>query len=226
MKINRFMSHIDTMARQNRFEVDIFCPAINLRLRALRCKNAVLPGKNMTVEPFSEMGTGPVRQYLKGVEYVQDIVLTFICDNTFEDKQGIEAWQQYMYGDDYSLRYPLGFKAEGSMFGQMSTGYTGTVIIRQMDRGDNVIYEVELLEAFPQSIAAQNLDMASSEIQTFDVTFNYRTWYSAFENEAAGSILGAMFQKGIKKIKSKVRTTIEDKVFKERRTLTKRLGID
>ena len=222
MKINRFMGHIDTMARQNRFEVDIFCPAIELRLRALRCRNAVLPGKNMTVEPYGEISSGPVRQYLKGVEYVQDIVLTFICDNTFEDKQGIEAWQQYMYGDDYSLRYPLGFKSDT----QLNPGYAGTVIIRQMDRGDNVIYEVELVEAFPQSIAAQSLDMSSSDIQTFDVTFGYRTWTSRFENEAAGSILGAMFQQGVRKIKSKVRTAVEDKVYKERRTLTKRLGID
>ena len=66
-------------------------------------------------------------------------------------KMKLELWQEYMYGEEYSMRYPKDFY--------------GNVIIRQMDRGDDPIYEVELHEAFPQVIAAQTLDMLTDNIK-------------------------------------------------------------
>ncbi len=201
MKINRFMANIDNMARQNMFEVDIYCPNIDLRLRGIRCQKAVLPGKTFEVAPFNEISSGPNRSYITGVKFTQDIALTFICDNHFEDKMKLELWQQYMYADDYSMRYPKDFY--------------GNVIIRQMDRGDDPIYEVELHETFPQVIAAQTLDMTSSAVQTFDVTFGYRTWVSSFEYPPENSILGAIFKRNKRRIISKVRRKLEDIGFRE-----------
>ena len=41
-------------------------------------------------------------------------------------------------------------------------------------------YEVQLEDAFPTVLGAVNLDMASSAVQTFDVTFSYRTCFYKF----------------------------------------------
>ena len=46
----------------------------------------------------------------------------------------------------------------------------GTIILRQLDRADMPIYEVELIEAFPEALSGFSLDTSSSAIQTFDVT--------------------------------------------------------
>lgn len=215
MNISRFMTHLDQMARQNRFEVEIFAPAIQLRIRGLRCQKAVMPGKSFEVESFKPIPAGWAKHSIKGVTYPQEITLSFILDSTFEDHQKIELWQQYMYNDDYSMRYPKG-----------DTGYLGTVVLRQLDRGGESIYEVQLEDVFPQAVSGLTLDMGSSAIQTFDVTFNYRTWHSSYENSPSNSILGALFQKGKRKLKSKIRKKTEDKIFKEgRRSLSNRLGL-
>jgi hypothetical protein len=195
------MANIDNMARQNMFEVDIYCPAIDLRLRGIRCQKAVLPGKNFEVAPFGEQSSGPNRSYITGVKFPQDIALTFICDNHFEDKMKIELWQEYMYSENYAMRYPRDF--------------WGKVVIRQMDKSDMPIYEVELVEAFPQVIASQVLDMTSSAIQTFDVTFGYRTWVSSFEYPPENSILGAIFKRNKRHIISRVQKELEDFAFRE-----------
>ena len=201
------MANIDNMARQNMFEVDIFCPAIDLRLRGIRCQKAVLPGKSFEVVPFNEISSGPNRSHITAVRFPQDIALTFLCDTHFEDKLKIELWQEFMYGEDYSIRYPK--------HGPNGPGYEGKVIIRQMDKSDLPIYEVELLEAFPQVMAAQTLDMTSAAVQTFDVTFGYRTWYSSFEYPPENSILGAIFRQSKRRITSKIRKRLEDIAFKE-----------
>ena len=220
MNITRFMGHLDQMARQNRFEVEVFAPAIQLRMRGVRCTKATMPGKSFEVEVFKPIPAGWGKAQLKGVTYPQEVTLSFILDSTFEDRQKIELWQQYMYDDDYAFRYPHNQTKNGE------EGYLGTVVIRQLDKGGSVIYEVQLEDAFPQGMSALSLDAGSSEIQTFDVTFNYRSWHSAYENSPAGSILGALFQKGARKLKSKIRNKAEREVFSEgRRSLSNRLGL-
>ena len=220
MNITRFMGHLDQMARQNRFEVEIFAPAIQLRIRGVRCTKAVMPGKTLEVESFKVIPAGWAKQTIKGITYPQEVTLSFMLDSTLEDRQKIELWQEYMYDDDYSMRYPHNHTKDGEK------GYLGTVVIRQLDKGGSSIYEVQLEDAFPQSMSNLSLDAGSAAIQTFDVTFNYRTWHSSYENSPSDSILGALFQKGSRKLKSKIRKKAEDRIFKEgRRSLSNRLGL-
>jgi len=215
MKINRFMGHIDAMARQNRFEVEIFMPALDMRMRGLRVSKAVIPGRKISSEAYSEIPSGPARKYLQKVEYDQDITLTFLGDSTLDDRMAIETWMEYMYDGSYAQKYLYA-----------DNGYTGTVILRQLDRADMPIYEVELIEAFPETLSGLSLDSSSSAIQTFDVTFGYRMWTSKYENSPANSILGALFQKAGRKLRAKATRKVEDKVFKERRSLTSKIGLD
>ena len=215
MRINRFMGHIDAMARQNRFEVEIFMPVLDIRMRGLRVSKAVIPGRKITTEAYSEIPSGPARKYLQKVEYDQDITLTFLGDSTLVDRMAIETWMEYMYDGSYAMKYLYA-----------DNGYTGTIILRQLDRADMPIYEVELVEAFPETMSGLSLDSSSSAIQTFDVTFGYRTWTSKFENAPANTILGALFKKAGRKLRAKATRKVEDKVFKERRSLTSKIGLD
>ena len=215
MRINRFMGHIDAMARQNRFECEIFAPKLDIRIRGMRVSKATVPGRKFTTESYSEIPGGPARKYLQKVEYDAEVTVTFLTDSTLEDRQVIEAWMEDMYNTDYAMKYPYA-----------DNGYLGTVILRQLDRSDMPIYEVELIDAFPEVLSGFSLDSSSSAIQTFDVTFGYRYWTSAYENSPANSILGELFKKAGRKIKGKVRRNIEDKIFKERRSLASKLGID
>jgi len=223
MKINRFMHHIDSMARQNRFEAQIFGPRMGgdqpVRLRGMRVSKATIPGRKITTESYSEIPGGPKRKYLQAIEYDQEVTLTFITDNTLEDRQMIETWMESMYDWAYGVKYLYDTDAGAG-------GYTGTVILTQLDRSDLPIYEVELHQAFPETLSGFSLDSSSSAIQTFDVTFGYRTWTSKYENEPENTILGALFKKAGRKLRSKATRKVEDKLFKERGSLASKIGLD
>jgi hypothetical protein len=210
------MGQIDAMARQNRYEVEIFMPALEIRMRGLRVSKAVMPGRKITTESYSEIPGGPTRKYLQKVEYDQDITLTFLGDSTLVDRMAIETWMEYMYDPGYAMRYL--YDGDG--------GYTGTIILRQLDRADMPIYEVELIQAFPEALSGLSLDSSSSAIQTFDVTFGYRTWTSKYENSPENTILGAFFKKAGRKLRAKATSKVEEKLFKERESLASKLGLD
>ena len=57
--------------------------------------------------------------------------------------------------------------------------YVGSIQIYQLDENDNRRYGVELVEAFPKTIAAQTLDYnAVNQQQKVSVSFSYRYWKS------------------------------------------------
>ena len=118
--------------------------------------------------------------------------------HTFEDKQTFELWQQYIHDEGYGFQY--------------QDDYTGSIKIRQMGQDNLAVYEVELHEAFPQNIQEQTLDATASDIQTFTVSVAFRSWSSSFENSPSG-LLGGLFNKYKRKITSKVKTKVEDKLF-------------
>jgi hypothetical protein len=191
------------MARQNQFEVEIRCPQIGLFMRGLRVKTAALPGKSFETTPFGEIPSGAKKQYPTSVTYPQDVTLTFILDSTMEDKIKMELWQESMYGDDYSIRYP--------------DNYEGEIKIKQLDRGGNQIYEAILHKAYPQAISNSILDMESSAVQTFDVTFAYRTWSSDYTQMPKG-LFGSILDRAKRKLISRGRRKIEDEIFDKLRT--------
>ena len=203
MKINRFMANINDVARQNRFEVDLFALSGAIRVRGIRCIAATLPGRTLKLQPHAENQVGPLTPYVTGIDNDGgQIALTFICDDQFTERQAVEAWMQNIYDATYGLNYP--------------ERYYGTIQIRQLGRDDLPIYEVELHDVFPSGITAQTLSMESGVPQTLTVNFAYRTWSSSFDN-LPSSFLGALFQKSKRRIFSRVRKKIEDKIFKEKR---------
>ena len=211
MHINRFLNHIDGMARTNRFEVDIFVPAIELRMRGLRCQKATLPAKTLELSTFRQVPGGPADHMVKGVTYGDNVVLGFMLDSSFEDRANIELWQNYIYNEDYSIRYPRDDKMD--LAGMKTQSYYGTVVLRQLGNDGFTLYEVQLEEAFPTVLGAISLDMNTSTLQTFDATFSYRTWHSAYANTPSGSYLANIFNKHKRRIGTRIKNKLADKVF-------------
>ena len=198
MHINRWIkSQLDSMSRTDRFSVEIFQPNINLRVRGLRCTAVNIPMKTMKVSRQSFGGGTPEAPYVTGVEYENDVTCSFMLDSTYEDKQKFELWQSYMYDDAYNLQYP--------------DQYYGSVVISQLAVDNQPIYTVKLHDAFPSVVGGVSFT-AETGVQSFDVTFSYRTWSSEFENSPSG-LLGGLFNKYKRKLKSKVRTKVSDKLF-------------
>jgi hypothetical protein len=55
--------------------------------------------------------------------------------------------------------------------------YVGAVDIHQLDEQDNKRYGVQLMEAFPKTIAEQSLAYGSNDtLHRINVTFSYRYW--------------------------------------------------
>ena len=98
MNINRFMNHMDSMSRSDRFNIEIRGPQ-NIRSRGLRCTAVTTPGKTIATTGKNYGGATPERPYVTGVEYENKITATFMLDTTFEDKQLFELWQSYMYDE-------------------------------------------------------------------------------------------------------------------------------
>ena len=198
MHINRWIkSQMDSMSRTDRFSVQIFQPRINLRIRRLRCTAVNIPMKTMKVSRQSFGGGTPEAPYVTGVEYENDVTCSFMLDSTYEDKQKFELWQSYMYDEAYNLQYP--------------EKYYGSVEISQLAVDNQPVYTVKLHDAFPSVVGGVSFG-AEAGIQSFDVTFNYRTWSSSFENSPSG-LLGGLFKKFSRKIKSKLDKKVNDKLF-------------
>ena len=198
MNINRWIkSQMDSMSRTDRFSVQIFQPNINLRIRGLRCTAVNIPMKTMKVSRQSFGGGTPEAPYVTGVEYENDVTCSFMLDSTYEDKQMMELWQSSMYDEAYNLEYP--------------ESYHGEVVISQLAVDNPPVYTVKLHDAFPSVVGGVSFT-AEAGIQSFDVTFNYRTWSSSFENSPSG-LLGGLFKKFSRKISSKLDKKVNDKLF-------------
>ena len=84
----------------------------------------------------------------------------------------------------------------------------GAVQIYQLDENDNRRYGVELVEAFPKTIAAQDLNYGSTnQQQKLSVSFSYRYWKN-LQDEAdlpkfrGGSPIQNQIIRGIDKTKT------------------------
>ena len=74
------------------------------------------------------------------------------------------------------------------------------------------IYSVELLNCFPDSIGDISLDAGEGALVTFQVSMAFRSWVSSYENSPSG-LLGGLFNKYSRKLKSKTSKKLENKLF-------------
>ena len=149
----------------------------------MMCQKITMPERTFNASPFRTR-YGPVTQYPTGVQY-GSITATFYADKFLRQRSYFELWQSAMYDhvtnnfnfyDEYVT--PLDIFQLGEYESKNDTSH--------------ITYGVRLFEAYPVIIGAVNYDYAAlDQIQTFDVTFNFRLWLNfAVDVDASGKVAG------------------------------------
>ena len=159
------------LARQNRFEVRIQGPKGFAQSAAkqvdLLAESVTFPGQNIRSVP-DDLRYGPARDHAQGVTY-GDISMTFICTPGMQEKVYFEEWQKLII--DLGEENP-GWNAK------FYKDYIGEIQIDQLDRQNQMNYEVTIVEAWPKTINAQEFTLSSNDsYQTVSVDFAYRYWF-------------------------------------------------
>ena len=133
-----------------------------VRSTSLRCEAISFPGRNLDTTPDTNI-YGPTREIVDGYSYAP-INATFQCASDMREKLYFETWQRLAYNvQTWAMNY--------------YEDYVGSIQIFQLDEQNNKTYGVELIEAFPKTIAEQALSYtATTEIHKIGVTFSYRYW--------------------------------------------------
>jgi|TARA_R110000851_G_scaffold227706_1_gene380514 hypothetical protein len=133
-----------------------------VRKTGLRCESISFPGRNLDTTPDSNI-YGPTREIVSGFSFAE-ITGTFVCSSDMREKLFFETWQRLAF-DPQS--WALGYYDD----------YVGSIDIHQLDENDNKRYGVQLIEAFPKTIAEQSLGYGSNDtLHKISVTFSYRYW--------------------------------------------------
>ena len=129
---------------------------------SMQCNKIEFPGRNLDSEPDTNI-YGPTREIVNGFSFA-DITANFYQSNNYKEKQFFETWQRLCYDPN---TFSMGYYDE----------YVGKIQIYSLDNDGLRRYGVELIECFPKTIAAQQLDaLPSTTAQTCDVSFSYRYW--------------------------------------------------
>ena len=155
------------LARQNRFEVRITGPAGADKQVNLLAESVSIPGQNIRSVP-DDLRYGPARDHAQGVTY-GDISMTFICTPGMQEKVYFEEWQKRII--DVGER-------NSKWNAKWYVDYIGEIQIDQLDRQNQMKYQVTIVEAWPKTINAQEFTLSSNDAyQTVSVDFAYRYWF-------------------------------------------------
>lgn len=169
--LERFRTEVlsgETLARTNRFEVEIFSPRSLSgqyagELASLYVEQASMPPINISTKPLKIFGPSyqrPITSEYGG----EGISITFHVDGDLKVKSYFEDWMHLVVNDQ---TFAVGYQED----------YASTIRIKQLDEQDNIIYDIELIEAFPKSMNIMDLNNASSnQTHRLNIIFGYRYW--------------------------------------------------
>ena len=139
------------------------------RYLSLQCEAAELPGR--TLQTTERKIYGPSIKIPYQTQF-QDITLTFISTNDFYERKLFEKWlESIMPLDTNNLRYP----------DDSSSRYITKITIMQYDEFVKQVYAVNLIDAFPIGIAAQQLSWSDDNIHRLSVQFAYTKYEPVYE---------------------------------------------
>ena len=162
-------------------------PALS-RYLALQCESAELPGKTLLTQDVKIYGPGFKVPYQ--TQYTET-TLTFVCTNEFYERKLFERWMEaIMPTDTNNLRYS---KDE-------QTRYMTNIQIIQYDDFIKKIFIIELLDAFPISIASQPLSWSEEGFHRVSVQFTYQKYRVVYSGSydiaaAAAALFGVKASK-------------------------------
>lgn len=162
-----------------------FDPTIT-RYLALQCEAAELPGKSLTTDEVRIYG--PSFQVPYQAAY-GDTTLTFLCTNDFYERKLFDRWLEAIVPNDTNNpRFAKGEK----------TRFLTDIKIIQYDDFLKQIYAVNLIDAFPKSITAQNLSWSEDGFHRLNVQFAYQRYETIYKGAYDfGAITAALVGAGI-----------------------------
>ena len=141
------------------------------RYLALQCESAELPGKNFVTDDVKIYG--PTFKVPYQVQYAET-TLTFICTNDFFERKLFERWMEaIMPTDTNNMRYPKG----------ENTKYMTNITIKQYNDDVTQIFGVRMIDAFPISIAAQQLSWGDDNFHRLAIQFAYQRYEALADSE-------------------------------------------
>jgi len=158
-------------------------PAVS-RYLALQCETAELPGRALNTQDVKIYG--PTFKVPFQTVF-QDTTLTFLCTNDFYERKLFDRWIEAIHpSDTYNFRYSK----------ESDTAYTTNIKIIQYDEFIKQIFAVELIDAFPISIAAQPLSWSEEGFHRLSVTFAYQKYKPIYDggydlSAAAAALFGS-----------------------------------
>jgi hypothetical protein len=160
------------------------------RYLALQCESTELPGKSLQTADVKIYG--PTFKVPYQTAY-QEITFNFICTNEFFERKLFDRWlEAIMPTDTNNLRFAKGNRM--LMSGKGSTRYLTTPKIVQYNELVKQIYAVELIDAFPISIASQPLAWSDDGLHRLSVQFTYQKYRTIYDgNVNVESVLSALF---------------------------------
>lgn len=191
-RIQEFMSDVSRrgLAKQSNFEVIFSLPSnilgtasisnlsalTSLRTSSdlsLRCESIDFPGRGIqAVDSYRKSGFGvPINVPIAGIHL--EVTATFLCTDSFYEKEIFETWQDLLVGD-YR-------KNPSSTVNQFNPGYYDDYIkpcqmqISQYKETGEKTYEIELRELWPRTInPLQGSWSGGDQVHRLNVSFNYR----------------------------------------------------
>lgn len=141
------------------------------RYLALQCESAELPGKNFVTDDVKIYG--PIFKVPYQVQYAET-TLTFICTNDFYERKLFERWMEaIMPTDTNNLRFPKGENSK----------YMTEITVKQYNDEVTQIFGVKMIDAFPISIAAQQLSWGDDSFHRLSVQFAYQRYEPILESQ-------------------------------------------
>ena len=170
ISLNRFVSTMNARppAKSSDFEVKIFCPFLGSSDElTFRAESVSLPGRNVATAEF--MDVGPQRKIGYTALY-PEVTISFILSERYDEKEYFEKWIDEIVGPHRVQTNPGGSRFNAGYY----DNYKGTIEIQNFTRTGQPSYKTKLIEAFPLSTAAIQLDWSSEEFSKLQVNFAYR----------------------------------------------------
>ena len=144
----------------------------DIRSISLRCDSISLPGRNLSTMTDANI-YGPTREIVEGVTFAEDINIVFNGSSSLDERVFFENWQRQAFNEEtWDVEY--------------YNDYVGEVEIYLLDKQEQRRYWLKLHEAFPKTVAANELGMGmNGEIIKTTVGFTFRFWTALSINQQA-----------------------------------------
>lgn len=182
--LNEFISSVKTkgMMQTSRFDVELVLPTVltgtnaytgDLKKVLLHCETAMLPG--ISLSTTQSRTYGELRE-MPWERLYENINMSFYVDNTMHVKELFDSWINNCVQN--KITRTMNYYAD----------YTTKMTVSLFDRKGGKRYSTTLYECYPKSVSSIQLNQASRDIMTLQVSMNYKYWDSTLttsSNESA-----------------------------------------